>query len=319
MPASAAFILPAPINMNAPNTGIPTVKELETAFQQNTNIMGLMRERSRINGNSPDAILMSYDLQSGSYSALMDEPEYHVKKTCFNNGVADVLRPLCPGSLLEVGVGEASTLAGVISALGIQPSNVAGFDISWSRAAYARRYLEKSGSHGVTLFTGDIGAIPLADNAYDIVYTAHSLEPNGGREREYLQELYRITKQWLVLVEPAYELGNEETRSRVEQHGYCRGLPQTARELGYEVVEHKLFEGNPWSYNQSQQIIIRKPPAAKAHDRAFGCPVCKKPLIQHLGHWFCQECYNIYPIIDGIPCLLPGNGILATKFMNFPQ
>jgi SAM-dependent methyltransferase len=304
--------------MNAPNTDIPTIKQLETAFQQNTNIMELMRKRSRIEGNSPDAILMSYDLQSGSYSDLMDDPEYHAKKTCFNNGIANVLRPFGSGSLLEVGVGEASTLAGVITALDVQPSDVGGFDISWSRAAYARRYLEKSGSRGVTLFTGDIGAIPLADDSYDIVYTAHSLEPNGGREREYLQELYRITKKWLVLIEPAYEFGNEETRRRIEQHGYCRGLSQTARELKYEVVEEKLFEGNPWIYNQSQQTIIRKPSAAIANDRTFACPACKKPVIQHLGHYFCQECYNIYPVIDGIPCLLPGNGILATKFMNFP-
>lgn len=303
--------------MNTSNTNIPTVKELEAAIQQNTNIMGLMRERSRIDSNSPDAILMSYDLQSGSYTALMNDPEFSTLKKRFNDGIADVLRPLGLGTMLEVGVGEASTLAGVIAALDIAPSDVAGFDISWSRAAYARRYLEKSGFPGVALFTGDIGNIPLAENAYDIVYTAHSLEPNGGRENECLQELYRITKKWLVLFEPAYELGNEETRIRVEQHGYCRGLPKTARDLGYEVVEHTLFTKNSWEYNQSQQIIIRKPPATSANDRALACPSCKKPLAPHLGQWFCQECYTIYPIIDGIPCLLPGNGILATKFMNF--
>ena len=319
MLASAAFILLAPINMNAPNTGIPTVKELETAFQQNTNIMGLMRERSRIDRNSPDAILMSYDLQSGSYTTLMDDAEHCAMKKRINDCIADVLRPLGTGSLLEVGVGEASTLAGVISALDISPANVAGFDISWSRAAYARQHLENSGHPGVALFTGDIGAIPLADNSYDIVYTAHSMEPNGGRERECLKELYRISKKWVVLFEPAYELGNEETRQRVEVHGYCRGLPQIARELGYEVIEHKLFSENVWSYNQSQQIIIRKPQSSSPNDRALACPTCKLPLFPHLGHWFCQECYHIYPVINGIPCLLPGNGILATKFMNFPQ
>ena len=94
--------------------------------------MGLMRERSRIDRNSPDAILMSYDLQSGSYTTLMDDPEHCAMKKRVNDSIADVLRPLGAGSRLEVGVGEASTLAGVISALGIPPAKVAGFDISWS-------------------------------------------------------------------------------------------------------------------------------------------------------------------------------------------
>jgi ubiquinone/menaquinone biosynthesis C-methylase UbiE len=304
-------------SMNSFTNVLPSIKELETALNQNTNIMGLLRERQQVDRNTPDAILTSYDLQSGSYTTLMSDPAYNAQKKEVNDSIADVLRPLGSGTLLEVGVGEASTFGGVIAALGIHPSMTAGFDISWSRAAYARRHLDSLGIHGVTLFTGDIAAIPLADNSYDIVYTANSLEPNGGRERECLQELYRICKKWLVLIEPAYELGNEETRNRVEQHGYCRGLPQTARELGFEIVEHKLFDKNLWSYNQGQQIIIRKPPAAQPNDRAFGCPVCKQPLLHHLGHWFCQECYSIYPVIGGIPCLLPGNGILASKFSHF--
>ncbi|MFN0075072.1 MAG: methyltransferase domain-containing protein [Prosthecobacter sp.] len=303
--------------MNTSHPDMPTVKELESALQQNINLMGLMRERNRVSRNTPDAILLSYDLQSGSYTALLDDPEYRALKDRMNALTADVLRPLGPGTLLEVGVGEASTLAGVISNLGIPATDAAGFDISWSRAAYARRHLETCGHHGVTLFTGDIGSIPLPDNAYDIVYTAHSLEPNGGRERECLMELHRIAKKWLVLFEPAYELGNETTRKRVEEHGYCRNLPQIARDLGYEVVEHALFACSPWDYNQSQQIIIRKKTAGPANDRKFGCPSCKRPLRDHLGHLFCEECCNVHPVIGGIPCLLPSNGVLATKFMAF--
>lgn len=92
--------------------------------------MGLMRERSRIDRNLPDAILMSYDLQSGSYTTIMDDPEHCPMKKRVNDSIADVLCPLGAGSRLVVGVGEASTLAGVISALDISLANVAGFDIS---------------------------------------------------------------------------------------------------------------------------------------------------------------------------------------------
>jgi len=239
-------------------TAAPSIKEIEAAYENGTNVMGLLRQRGRVNHNTPDSILISYDLQSGSYSALMEDAEHRRIKDYINEGMAVVLRPLLGADLLEVGVGEASSLGGVIQKLGIQTSSVGGFDISWSRAAFARQHLGRLGLPGVTLFTGDIGAIPLVDDAYDVVYTAHSLEPNGGRERECLQELFRITRKWLVLFEPAFELGNAETKDRVREHGYCRGLPDIARELGYDVVEFRLFERSVFSFNQTQQIVIRK-------------------------------------------------------------
>ena len=66
-------------------------------------MMGLMRERSRIDRNLPDAILMSYDLQSGSYTTIMDDPEHCPMKKRVNDSIADVLCPSAqvPVSLLE--------------------------------------------------------------------------------------------------------------------------------------------------------------------------------------------------------------------------
>ena len=46
--------------------------------------------------------------------------------------------------------------------------------------------------------------IGLKSNSVDIIYTNHSLEPNGGREEVILKELLRVTNKYLILFEPIY-------------------------------------------------------------------------------------------------------------------
>ena len=74
--------------------------------------------------------------------------------------------------------------------------------------------------------------LPLLDNSIDIVYTSHSMEPNGGHEEELLAELYRVTNNYLILLEPAYEFASEEARARMRKHGYVTNLYETAKRLG---------------------------------------------------------------------------------------
>ena len=45
---------------------------------------------------------------------------------------------------------------------------------------------------------GDMFNLPITDDSIDLVYTVHALEPNGGKEKEALKELYRITKKYLM-------------------------------------------------------------------------------------------------------------------------
>ena len=56
----------------------------------------------------------------------------------------------------------------------------------------------------------------MPDKSVDVVYTAHSLEPNGGRELEAVKELLRITSKRLILIEPSYELADKECKIRMK-------------------------------------------------------------------------------------------------------
>lgn len=84
--------------------------------------------------------------------------------------------------------------------------------------------------------------IPLADNSIDVVYSSHSLEPNGGKEEAALQECLRVAKHAVVLIEPIYELSNQEAQARMRHRGYVRNLKAIAVSFGANVAEYRLLE-----------------------------------------------------------------------------
>jgi ubiquinone/menaquinone biosynthesis C-methylase UbiE/uncharacterized protein YbaR (Trm112 family) len=296
---------------------LPTLRELKELYARDVNIMGLFRALTGSNQNTLDAILVAYDLQAGSYIRALADPIHRQKFDRYAAEIAGVLSGLGHGSILEAGVGEATTLCAVASRMDPRPARIAGFDISWSRIACGRRYAERSGVGDFELFTGDLFHIPAAENSFDIVYTAHSIEPNHGREREALAELYRVTRRWLALFEPTYELGNAETQARIEQHSYCRGLPQIAGELGLRVARHELLRSPMRDNNQTALLLIEKQTDAEPADASFyACPACREALLRDRGNFFCESCSLIYPVIGGIPCLLPANGILGSKYLE---
>jgi len=293
-----------------------TVRNIRELYDQGVNIMGFCRDREGVTQNSLDTILLSYDLQSGSYTrAALEDAEYRRNLEHYAGVIAGVLDDLEGETLLEVGVGEATTFCHVLSRLRRMPSAALGFDLSWSRVVCAQKYAGRFPELKLQLFTGDLFAAPLPDSSVDVVFTSHSIEPNHGREREALQELYRITRRWLVLFEPTYELGNDATRKRIEEHGYIRNLPAIARELGYRITRHELLDSTWSPQNQTGLMVIAKEPAASAASPpALACPICKAPLDKVRGHCFCGNCLKVFPVLDGIPCLLPANGILASKY-----
>jgi len=159
--------------------------------------------------------------------------------------------------------------------------------------------------------------VPFLTNSIDVVYTSHSIEPNRGSERPILEELYRVAKKFLVLFEPAYELASLEARQRMDSHGYCRGLTETALALGYDVVDHRLFPVTLNPLNPTAVTIIRKRNQTESVATTFFAdPKLKTPLQKVGDVFFSPDALMVFPIIGGIPCLRPENGIIATRFAD---
>ena len=124
----------------------------------------------------------------------------------------------------------------------------------------------------------------------------------------------RVARRFVLLLEPGYELANEEARNRMDFHGYCRNLPGEAAALGYEVLDHRLFPFTPNPLNPTAVTVIRKGTEKAAPGYVYACPKTGAPLQEIGGMLFSPEALVVYPVIAGIPCLRIQNGILASKY-----
>lgn len=289
--------------------------KIREIYAQGGNIIKYLKGLDQNKRNEIEDILISYDFQAGSYiKGLSSKPEFKDKYCGALAGIINNLGNF--DSIIEVGVGEATTLGKVIKKLDQLPSNILGFDISWSRLKFAKNFLSDLGFEAVNLFTANLFEIPLEDSSVDIVYTSHSVEPNGGKEEEALKELFRITRKYLVLLEPAFELADEHSRNRMEEHGYVTKLHSTAKKLGYDIIEHRLFDHSANPLNPTGLIVIKKEATSKTN-ADLRCPISRTELVKYNeALMYSKDSYLAYPVIDGIPCLLKENSILATHLLT---
>jgi ubiquinone/menaquinone biosynthesis C-methylase UbiE/uncharacterized protein YbaR (Trm112 family) len=293
---------------------IKLIETIKMLYDKGGNIIQYLKDKDGRNYNTIEDILISYDFQAGSY--ITEFYNNRETKEMYCSAIAGVINSLGKfDSVMEAGVGEATTLAPVLSNLRSRPAIALGFDLSWSRVHFARNFLRDFGYSETRLFTGNLFEIPLPSNSVDVVYTSHSLEPNGGREREALAELYRIAKRYIVLLEPSYELASAEARARMKKHGYITNLLEATKQLGYKILEHRLFEVSSSPLNPTGLLVLEKKNGSSVNDPNFVCPISKSMLTNFENHvLFSNESLLAYPIVKGIPCLLHQNALLATHF-----
>ena len=291
-------------------------RQLKYLYEKGQNISSFLRHEMNQDHNTREIIEISYDLQTGSYISAMENKEMSKHKKEYSKEIARVILSLCePKSILEAGVGEATTLSGVLNNLDNE-LNSYGFDLSWSRVAYANKWLHKEGISRTVLCTGDLFHIPFLDDSIDVVYTSHSIEPNGGSEKPILRELYRVARKFLILLEPGYELANDKAKERMDVHGYCKNLKGISKSLGYNVLEHRLFPYTSNLENPTAITIIRKDGVGdiEISSDVLACPKYKTPLNNIGGMLFSPEALAVYPTVGGIHCLRIENGIFASKY-----
>lgn len=294
--------------------------ELKAAYAEGKNILQLLANEGANDGRRAEHIELSYDLQSGAYARAFDQrPEIRERKLAYTKALLEVIQGLGRhGSVLDAGVGEGTTLWSLFSQMETPLPVIHGVDLCWSRVAVCRDWLARQTPRvNVSVACASLMELPYADNSFDVVYTTHALEPNRGHEREILAELHRVAARYVVLVEPAYELADKEVRERMDQHGYCRGLPDEAAKLGLRIVRHELFVRGINPLNPSALLVMEKNPEAGPATPSYVCPAYKTPLEPYAGCWYSSKSLRAYPIIGGIPCLRSSQSVVASRLPDF--
>jgi ubiquinone/menaquinone biosynthesis C-methylase UbiE len=250
-------------------------------------------------------------------NAILQNPAARELKENLGRELAVILDRLAPTSILEAGVGEATSLAPVLNHMKGRPAHVLGFDLSLSRLLFARKHLEENGHGNPRLFVGDLERIPLASSSVDVVVTVHAIEPNHGREEVILSELLRIAGRHLVMIEPSYEMASPEGRARMDRLGYVRGLPAALKRLGHpaRLVERWQHNSNP--LNEAALVIVDKSGARTDAEPQFISPISGSALVKRGDCWFSPEDGHAFPVVAGIPCLAIENAVLASKLGQF--
>lgn len=287
---------------------IPRIKEL---YNSGGNIIQFLKNKNNRSSNSLQDILISYDFQSGSYVKEIENKAEYSKN--YTSAIAKEINKLGDfNSILEVGVGEATTLANLIPKLNNSKSIKSyGFDLSWSRIHIGNQYI-KNKKIKSNLFVSDLFNIPLKDSSIDIVYTSHSIEPNGGKEKEALLELFRITNKYLILLEPTYEFANDEGKARMDKNGYIKNLESIIKALNFNLIEYSLFKVSVNPLNPTGLYVIEKK-QSKKEPFTFICPISGEILEEFFDHYFSKKSLISYPKINGIPCLCDFYGVLTSK------
>jgi SAM-dependent methyltransferase len=287
------------------------------AYRAGRNVTQTLRTLLREDRNTAEIVEIAYDLQAGSYIEAVHEGREYWR--AYTAELARLLAPhIAPGDrVLEAGTGEMTTLTGVANAAFASAARLYACDISWSRIVRGRQFVAEEMAPDLAgklqSFVGDLLKLPLRDKSIDVVWTSHAIEPNGGRERTALAELFRIARRRVVLFEPSYENNSAEGRARMDSLGYIRGLPEAIAALGgrLESVAPIAAVSNP--LNPTYAYVV-SPPPGKEQPGEWACPATGLPMEQRSDCFWSASSKLAYPIIGGVPVLREEAAILATAF-----
>lgn len=299
------------------------ILEAKKAYKEGRNVTEQLKIQKKIQYNTSEIIEISYDLQAGSYvQYALDNPE---KINFYSEELSEILNNYINEGdvLLDVGAGELTTLSNVVDGIKKMPSKIFAFDMSWSRIYVGKKYAKKilGEKYGILdCFVADMSEIPILDKTINITTSSHALEPNGGKLKELMSELFRITVDKLILFEPSYEINTELGKKRMDELGYIKNIEGVIQELGGELVDKVIIRNIANKLNPTVCYVI-KPPVllrpkinkCRPPEKYFSVPGTDVPLDIIDNFYYSNEVGLCYPILKSIPILKSNAAVLATS------
>jgi ubiquinone/menaquinone biosynthesis C-methylase UbiE len=208
-------------------------------------------------------------------------------------------------SVLEVGVGELTTLESIFDKFGPK-IDAYGVDLSVNRIYHGLKEYRKRHKIDPTVVKGNAIRLPFPDNSFDLVYTRHTLEQMPTIYKEALDEIIRVSKRHVILFEPSYELASMAQRIKMHNSDYVRGVMGFLKKRSDILIDSFYLmknSANPMNHTACYKLQLTKPFVSGRAPVPLVCPQSKSPLIKKDGYYFSEKLSRAYPIIEGIPVL----------------
>jgi ubiquinone/menaquinone biosynthesis C-methylase UbiE len=273
-------------------------KKLKKLFIKKKNIYLFLKKKTNLKNRI--ITKLSYDAQTGSYIKL------HGKRN-----LSRILDPVINEikkfkkikTILDFGTGELTSLAYIMKNLSNKIIFYAN-DISLSRLIagqkYVKKKLDKKRFKNLNILCTNHFELPFKDNSIDLVTTVQSIEPNNAYKKKLLSELIRIARKGLVLMEPHYEIANNESKKRMVKFGYIKNFEKLIKSYNFPyLIIKKNYHYNPSNPN-SIFVIIKKNRNNLNKKIVYVDPESRTKLDRESNYYYSTKNFKLFPIIDNI-------------------
>ena len=276
----------------------------------------IIRRKKRVS----KSVESHYDKISGSYiqdNYYVDKPRYCI----FENQIKslsnielmknirrecnEVLSELNFYSVLEVGIGELTTMESVVSK-NKNLKQVFGIDLSLNRMLHGLEEYKKRQTLIPELSKSNAINLPFKDFIFDLVYSRHTLEQMPLTFKEAISEMIRVSNRHIVLFEPSYEKGGFAQKLKMIRKDYFRGLDKfLSANPDVKIVKSFLMKNCVNPLNRTYCYVLEKISAVNHEKSSIGfvCPYSKEKLVKKDGFLYSPISRLAYPLIEGVPIL----------------
>ena len=201
-------------------------QKLNIKYKKKINIQKYLEKKKF---NNETSINISYDIQSGSYIDFFNKLPKNKIDLVYSQ-IIDVFEKNFKDckTILDFGCGELTSSTFILKNISKHIKKYFATDISLNRLflgnRYAKKKLTKSQYKKLSIFCNSNNKLPFKNNSIDLILTVHSLEPNNKKKNLILNELLRVSKKGLLLMEPCYERSSKKQQIRMRKYNYIRGL-----------------------------------------------------------------------------------------------
>ena len=187
-----------------------TYKLLQEKYKKKQNIQLFLKNKTFSNR---EIIKLAYDIQSGSYIKFFKKLTREKKVNVYfplikaiNDNFKNVK------TILDFGCGELTTSAYIFKNLNHKIKKYYANDVSFNRLLVGsnelKKKLTKKNYNKFKIFCNSDNNLPFKDKSIDLVLTVHALEPNNQYKYKIFNELLRVSKLGIILMEPHYEISD---------------------------------------------------------------------------------------------------------------